>query len=189
MRILKNCNNTAFNGYKNIVAADFSVGESKNLILAGELTDEGCRDLTEYKKISEMSRHYKTDAGNKFILMHYSSPEKSFMTLNKSVLYNGDVLNFMKGIAPAEIFKEQEAATLKAYTLFAKITKDLGVTNSSGIRKDFGIGKVIRGIDRWVYFLRHSKIVFTLFYCAFFNKTFLGTAPQIYCNIYGQIRR
>ena len=141
MRISNNCN-TTFTGYKNILSADNMNSGCRLTVLAGELDNKGTQDLAEYHKLGRLAARFDIEPKDKnFVLMHLSAPSGASMSLNNTVLYTGRHLKELRTIVPDDIFKPQEAAALKAYTLFASITRRLGENNKAIVR-DNGMAEV-----------------------------------------------
>ena len=125
-----------------------------------ELNDEGCKDLTEFKKLQSLCGNQ--DCGDTFHLVNsqvYNSDE--FLFLNGRSMFNGRELKalyeqYADLDGYKDVYKNEEAAALKAYTLIASITRRM--MENSLCLMDGGITKVFQSaLDILTPMLNNNK--------------------------------
>ena len=113
-----------FKGYKNIITNDIQFSrDSRMAFISMQLNDEGTPDLTEFKKVKEMS--FIQDDSDVFTMMYGKfkhMPEKLFF--NSKSLYLGEELSSLREeCGDTYNYKREENASMNAYTLMASLTK------------------------------------------------------------------
>lgn len=111
-----------------------------------ELNDEGCKDLTEFKKLQNLCGNQ--DCGDILHLINskaYNSDE--YLFLNGRSMFKGSELKalyeqYADLDGYKDVYKKEEAAALKAYTLIASITRRM--MENSLCTMDSGITKVFQ---------------------------------------------
>lgn len=144
MKIINN--NINFKGYKNVIYNNMDSPMYKFRFMSMELNDEGCKDLTEFKKLQSLCG--KQDCGDTLHLVNskvYNSDE--YLFLNGRSMFKGSELKalyeqYADLDGYKDVYKKEEAAALKAYTLIASITRRM-MENSLCIM-DSGITKVFQ---------------------------------------------
>lgn len=128
-----------FKGYKNIITNDMQFDrDSRMAFISMQLNDEGTPDLTEFKKVKEMS--FLHDDSDVFTMMYgkfKNMPEKLFF--NDKSLYLGDELSYLhEECGDTYNYKREENASMKAYTLMASLTKRMKANSQCIVDGDFG---------------------------------------------------
>ena len=141
MRI-NNFNNKSFYGYKNVIHNDIETDSFKFMFLSMQLDDNGAKDLTEFRKIRTLE---KKSADTDVLNVIYSKIKykPAFFFFDGRAMYSGEELKQLsEQYSYSNVYKQEERATLKAYTLIANITKRMmhnALTEMNG-----NIGKVMQ---------------------------------------------
>ena len=158
MKIMNN--NINFKGYKNVIFNNMDSPMYNFRFISLELNDEGCKDLTEFKKLQSLCGNQ--DWGDTFHLVNsqvYNSDE--FLFLNGRSMFNGRELKalyeqYADLDGYKDVYKNEEAAALKAYTLIASITRRM--MENSLCLMDGGITKVFQSaLDILTPMLNNNK--------------------------------
>lgn len=163
MRIQNNIQKINFNGYKNLLYEDIRGENCSVSFFATQLNDQGEKDLTTLKETINMS-HFKNEHipnRNVLSMIVVDLPQEP----QPNIFFNGEILNSGKelknlkidclyhgGLAANNRFKKEENFALKAYTLLAKITRNM--SEQSMTSKDTGMFQVMQNL------LKDFKLIF-----------------------------
>ena len=157
MRIQNNIQKINFHGYKNLLYEDIRGENCSVSFFATQLDDQGEKDLTTLRDIVNMSCFKNEHDPDRTVLsmLVVDLPQES----QPSIFFNGEILNSGKelkelkidclyhgGLAANSRFKKEEKFTLKAYTLLAKITRNM--SEQSMTSKDKGMLQVMQDLLR-----------------------------------------
>lgn len=133
-----------FFGYKNILSGGIQGPRNETFYLSGELNNLASNHLEQYETLCNMAPEYKAEHNNIFTLLYTKNSEREFLILNREKLDDCEDLLFKQKHFSSQFYKYRERAILKAYTLFADITKHImsGEYNT----KDKGVVSAVQSI-------------------------------------------
>ena len=155
MKIINNIKNINFNGYKNLLYEDLNGENARVAFFATQLDDQGQKDLTTLKETINLSHFKKEHEQNRdvlsMIMLDLKQEPQPHIFINGEVLNSGQDLKSLKidclhqgGLSAINKFKQEENFTLKAYTLLARITRNM--SEHSMTDKDGGMVYVIQNL-------------------------------------------
>ena len=162
MKIINN--NINFRGYKNFIGCDYSVqNDSVHFISMNlQLDNKGTPDLDNFKQIQELMGHGEKSLEKDVVQCVYTKiGNDECLFFNDEPLYEGDELKKLSKKLPKQDFAKIEKAHLKAYSLFASITRR--IMQNDLINRDKYISSTIsQCLDSFKKFLKEPKEAFEL---------------------------
>lgn len=148
MKIMNNNNNNNINfkGYKNAIYNKVDDDQYKLRFMSMELNNDGCKDLTEFKEMQKLCG--RSENGDILHCIYAKLPDSNgALFLDGYTLFNGIELKklyeqYSDLDGYKDVYKQEEKAALKAYTLLASITRRM--MENSLCTMDGGMGKVIQ---------------------------------------------
>lgn len=150
MKIYNSIANPSFQGFKNLIYDDIKGKEARITFFATQLTDEGTKDLSKMRECMRASLFAKEHDLKRDVLsmvvfdsVYFSEPMAYFNTEHLSSAKD------LKGLEKEclllknnsiEKFKKEEKFSIKAFTLLAKLTRD--ISEISLVDKDEDSAKV-----------------------------------------------
>lgn len=124
MQVNKINNNINFNGYKNIISDDLQASAGRLIYFSAQLNNEGEKDLDNYRRLIDSNPIFYRSSDNDIInCIYISRGGHDRISLNLRPLAWGEELkNISREVAPG-VYKKEEPAFLKAYTLLASLTR------------------------------------------------------------------
>ena len=119
MKVLGNNNQVNFKGFKNVISNDLKNDKARFSFFAAELTNDGTKDLDEYKKMLKMMGEEETDV---LSVIYSKVDSKDVLMLNGKKLFWGNELKLLSKHFPENLYKKEENIAMKAYTIIASIT-------------------------------------------------------------------
>ncbi len=143
MQINRINSNINFNGYKNVISNPLKFDDGVAEILSLQLDNQGEKDLDAYKSLLDSCPKYRPhsnlDDVVTFVYINKQGEER--FGINSRGLLTGPELRLLSLTLPHDEYLKQETPALKAYTLFASITRrlkaDLSIVKDSDLKRVF----------------------------------------------------
>lgn len=134
---VQNINNTAFQGYKNIIHNDINQNNIQFTFMSMQLDDKCVKDLTELRQIQKLQG---IDTNSDVLNIFYANKNKSneFLYFNDRVMFLGEELrNMWEKFRREKAYQVEEKVSLKAYGLIANITGRMMQNELPAVDNDF----------------------------------------------------
>ena len=119
MKVSGNNNYLNFKGFKNVISNDLKNDKARFSFFAAELTNDGTKDLDEYKKLLKMMGEEDTEV---LSVIYSRVDSQDVLMLNGKKLFWGNELKLLSKGFPENLYKKEENIAMKAYTIIASIT-------------------------------------------------------------------
>ena len=160
MQVNKINNNINFNGYKNIISDDLQASAGRLIYFSAQLNNEGEKDLDNYRRLIDSNTIFYRSSDNDVInCLYISSGDKDRISMNMRPLAWGEELQALSKELVPDVYKKEESAFLKAYTLIASLTRRM--MNNNLCMKDRQIVDVFKQtVDTFVKIGSENKTAF-----------------------------
>ncbi len=172
---ITNQNNIQFQGYKNLIHNNLRSDYMHMMFMSMQLDNKEHNDLDEFNQVRKlMGKESDSDVLN--VVFSKFADREGFLFFDNRSMYSGEeLIELSKNV----LYKQEEKATLKAYTLLASITRRM--MQNGLCQTDSGFKNVVQSsIESFVKLLgADSSKIFTLIQSSVIeNKQIERTAEE-----------